>query len=118
MLFGVDVGVSTLSITWITPLLVVTSAETTLASFTITASNSKAQTLFVESGQLHNFQLSKPLNRLLRDIVRCLKVSPCPPGVSTCKVNICINKGLVGRGKYGEWPFTLQSFKQIGLDYC
>jgi len=36
MSFGVAVGNSTLSITWITPLLVFTSASVTLASFTIT----------------------------------------------------------------------------------
>ena len=38
MSFGVDVGVSTLSITWITPLLVLTSAKVTLALFTMTPS--------------------------------------------------------------------------------
>ena len=38
MLFGVAVGVSTLSITWMTPLLVLTSARVTVASLTITPS--------------------------------------------------------------------------------
>ena len=36
MSFGLSVGVRTLSITWITPLLVFTSAMDTVASFTIT----------------------------------------------------------------------------------
>ena len=38
MSFGVAVGIRTLSITWITPLLVLTSAKVTLAPFTITPS--------------------------------------------------------------------------------
>ena len=36
--FGVDVGVRTLSMTWITPLLVATSAVTTVAPLTMTLS--------------------------------------------------------------------------------
>ncbi len=36
MSFGVSVGIRTLSMTWITPLLVPTSARVTFASFTIT----------------------------------------------------------------------------------
>ena len=38
MLFGVAVGVSTVSITWMIPLLVLTSAEVTVAPFTMTLS--------------------------------------------------------------------------------
>ena len=38
ILFGVDVGVRTLSMTWITPLLVPTSASVTDASLTMTPS--------------------------------------------------------------------------------